>query len=146
MKRLPHVAILLVAIALVAADKGEKKKGDAEKIQGKWITVEVYKKGEKATVNLGNVVTFSGKKVILGSKDTLEGTFKLRSDKKPRELDLIFSDGRNVVKAIYELSGDTLKMCWLANIKKGPPDAFGSTADDERKLFVLKRVKGDDKK
>ena len=34
MKRLPHVAILLVAVALVAADKGEKKKGDAEKIQG----------------------------------------------------------------------------------------------------------------
>ena len=32
MKRLPHVAILLVAACLVAADKGEKKKGDAEKI------------------------------------------------------------------------------------------------------------------
>ena len=33
--------MLLVAVALVAADKGEKKKGDAEAIQGKWIVVEV---------------------------------------------------------------------------------------------------------
>ena len=36
MKRLPHVAMLLVAVAVVAADKCEKKKkSDAEKIQGK---------------------------------------------------------------------------------------------------------------
>ena len=42
MKRLPHVAILLLAVALVAADKGEKKKGDAEKIQGKWTIVETH--------------------------------------------------------------------------------------------------------
>ena len=34
MKRFPHAAILLAAVALVAADKGEKEKGDGEKIKG----------------------------------------------------------------------------------------------------------------
>ena len=133
---------------MIAADKGEKKKGDAEKIQGKWIVVEYYRKGEKFDKSVGDVLTFSGKKmtiVYVGSDRKFEAVFELRADKKPPELDMT---NRNTmtIKAAYELSGDTLKICWLDDLDEGRPDAVGSAANDDRILRVLKRVKGDDKK
>ena len=146
MKRISHVTMLLVAIALIAADKGEQKKeGDAEKIQGKWIVVESYRKGEKVDTSVGDVVTFSGKKLTIvqaGSKFEVEAVFELRPDKKPPELDMT---KRTTITAIYELAGDTLKICAL-DFGKGRPDAVGTAADDNRTLRVLKRVKSDDKK
>ena len=148
MKRLPHVAMLLVAVALVAADKGEKKKSDAEKIQGKWIVVEAYHKDKKDGGQVGKFVTFSGKKMTLrlqrGEGRAFETVFELRPDKKPRELDMIFkvSGGEKTFEAIYELSGDTLKICF-PDPGKGRPRLMGTAADDERRLLVLKRAKGD---
>ncbi len=149
MKRLPHVAVLLVAVALVAADEDEKKKGDAEKIQGKWRCVESFRKGEKREREVGGVMTFSGKNFTIfdASRDRkMKGTFELRPDKKPQELDLVFNrfDEETTGKLIYKLSGDTLKICGSPP-GKPRPKAVGSTADDERDLLVLKRVKGDDK-
>ena len=148
MKRLPHVAMLLVAVALVAADKGEKKKGDAEKIQGKWTIVESFYKGKKSvtTVASRRIYTFSGKKPIVGDGKVMM-TFELRPEKKPHELDLILSvlGTETTCEAIYELSGDKLKICHLFG-NKPRPEAMGTGVDDERYLMVLKRVKGDDKK
>jgi hypothetical protein len=54
MKRLSHVAMLLVAVSLVAAAAGEKKeKGDAEKIKGDWFRTTCYHKGKEDS--LGNL-------------------------------------------------------------------------------------------
>ena len=154
MKRLPHVAMLLVAVALVAADKGEKKeKSDAEKIQGKWTMVEWHRKGKVRYDQLGAVVTFSGKKVTIfdaslrkDKKD--EAVFELRPNKKPRELDIISKSGGKdfTFKADYGFSGDTLKVCFLGLTKNRRPDAMGTSADDDRIVWVYKRVKGDAKK
>lgn len=151
MKRLPDVAILLVAVALIAADKGEKKKKvDAEKIQGNWIVVEAYRKGKKDGDQLGKFVTFSGKKMTLrlgrGGKRTFENVFELRPYKKPRELDMIFkvSGGEKTFEAIYELTGDTLKICF-PEPGKGRPRMMGTAAGDERSVLVFKRVKGNEK-
>jgi uncharacterized protein (TIGR03067 family) len=142
----PHLAILLAAVALVAADKPEKKRSDTEIIQGKWIVVESYHKGEEFESPLGNVLTFSGKRVTVapaGEDDKVEAAFELRPDEKPPELDMTRTlDGvKDTMRLIYELSNDTLKICSFA--EKGRPDAVGITADDERYLMVLKRVKGD---
>ena len=144
MKRLPHVAILLMVVALVAADKGEKKKSDAEKIQGKWTVAEVYLKGKKQGDMVGDPVTFSGKKMIVARKGQdrkTEHAFELRPDKKPREMDIIFKGGGEeaTALAIYELSGDTLKIC-LAKPGKERPKALGTAPDDDRALMVFKRV------
>lgn len=150
MKRLPHVAILLMAVALVAADKGEKRVGDAEKIQGKWIVVEAYQKGKRDRSQVGKFVTFAGKKMTLGLQRgagrKIENVFELRPDKKPRELDMIFkvSVGEKTTEAIYELTGDTLKICFPGP-GEGRPRMIGTAAGDERLLMVFKRVKGDEK-
>jgi uncharacterized protein (TIGR03067 family) len=146
---LPHVAILLVAIVLVAADKDEKQKGsDIEAIQGKWIVIASVYKGKKSGDYVGNMYAFSGKTMTLtlkGSDRNVKVAFELRPEKEPRELTLKVDGGKVVWKVIYELSGDTLNICELrAGTRR--PEAMGSTADDDRQLIVLKRVKGDDKK
>ena len=150
MTRLPHVAMLLVAVASVAADKGEKKKGDADKIQGKWMVVEYYFKGKSVESfdGMGGAFIFLGKKLTIVHKDRdregKKGVFELHPDKKPRELDIVFkADGlESTVSAIYEFSGETLKIC-IVESGKGRPKAIGTAADDERFLLVLKRLKGD---
>lgn len=144
MKRLPHVAILLLAACLVAADKGEKKKGDAEKIQGKWTLIEFHHKGKKSGNDVGNVYTFSGEG--LANEKGVYADIYLRPDKKPRELDLVLKGGVGLkFGAIYELSGDKLKICF-ADFGRMRPKKMESTKDGEEVLWVLKRAKGDAKK
>jgi uncharacterized protein (TIGR03067 family) len=132
------------------ADK-KKQKGDGEKIQGKWIVVESYFKGKKSVDDDASpVYTFSGNKLIVGDgsgKGTnAVFTIELRPDLKPRELDLIVTlgDKKLTAKVIYELSGDTLKIC-SGRSDEERPKAMGTASDDERSLEVFKRVKGDDK-
>ncbi len=93
-----------------------------------------------------DVMVFSGKTLNTTTKggQLLEGTFALR---KPQQLDMIFKgDGTSVtLPGIYELSGDTLKIC-ATEPGKPRPKAMGTAADDLRQMLVLKRVKGDAKK
>ena len=133
---------------MVAADMGEKKKGDAEKIQGKWIVVAFYHKGKATPFGDAKATySFSGNRMRNPDDPKFKFTFELRPDKKPRELDVIWNhDGKaNISRMIYELSGDTLKIC-VPILTEGPrPVAIGTAADDERRLLVLKRVKDGDK-
>ena len=108
MKRLPHVAMMLVAVSLLAADKTVKEKSDFEKIQGKWIVVELYAGGEKEKLSKedkNETITFtlSGKK-LTSSTNGDKSAVELRPDKRPRELDRTNGRGE-VTPAIYELSG-----------------------------------------
>ena len=80
------------------------------------------------------------------SDQRVETAFELRPDKRPPELDVFDEDDKLTSMFIYELSGDTLRICTLGRLGKTRPKAIGSTADDERRLLVLKRVKGNDKK
>ena len=118
-------------------------------IQGKWTVVEAYLDGEKCDLFVGEALTFSGKKMTSAAADggeEIEETFELRPDKKPRELDFSSDGGKEKpTKCIYELSSDTLRICFEP-FGKEPPKAMGTAADDNRILVMLKRVKGDDKK
>jgi uncharacterized protein (TIGR03067 family) len=147
--------MVLLLACLIAADGAEKKgaekkkPGDAEMIQGKWTVVESYRKGKKDDDSLGDVLTFSGKKLTVAQADSdgdFEATFILRPNKKPRHLDMIMKRGDEEAtrKAIYELSGDTLKIC-ARGPDKPRPEALGTAADDQRRMLVLKRVKADKK-
>ena len=71
------------------------------------------------------------------------GTFKIDATKTPKTMDITAVEGQNkgkTVLAIYELSGDTLKVCYDA--KGGPrPAMFESTADNKLVLVVYKKKK-----
>ena len=153
MNRLPHIAMLLVAVALVAADKGEKEKSDAEKIQGKWICVEMYSGGMNVSQlarEKGLWCAFSGKKFSRGSKlrgeQFSEGSFDLRPGETPRELDTSGKQDGKVETAamVYELSGNTLKICFFPGGGGERPKMVDGDGGG-RMMMVFKRVKPEKK-
>jgi len=121
------------------------KKSDFDKIQGKWMIVEFHSLGEKLTFKEKHTFTFSGKKLfVLGGSYEIKGgenAFELGPDKKPREMD-VRRTGGGIEPLIYELSGDTLKICVNSGLA-GRPKKIGPPDDEFGQMMVFKRVKGD---
>jgi uncharacterized protein (TIGR03067 family) len=67
-------------------------------------------------------------------------SYKLDTSAKPKTIDWILGNGAKPLHGIYEIDGDTLKICW-GKAGGERPKAFTSTADGEEWNWVLKRVK-----
>jgi uncharacterized protein (TIGR03067 family) len=65
------------------------------------------------------------------------GRFKLDPSRSPKAYDLTTPEGL-VIRGIYELDGDTLKVC-LSAPGDERPTAMKTTLDDGRTLIVYKR-------
>jgi uncharacterized protein (TIGR03067 family) len=133
---------LVAASLLVAADaKDDDIKKELEKLEGEWVVVENEKDGEKATAEniKGSGLTFKGDKLTMRDKGEEVGiAFKLDLSKKPKTIELTL--GMNIVRGIYSLDGDTLKLC----VHLGRPDSKFPTEFTGMKgysLAVLKREK-----
>ena len=75
--------------------------------------------------------------------NTTEGTFKIDPTATPKTIDITFTDGPgkdNTQKGIYELDGDTQKICWAAPGKPRPTE-FEAKPKSGRMLQVLEKVK-----
>jgi uncharacterized protein (TIGR03067 family) len=71
-----------------------------------------------------------------------KGTYKLDPTKTPKSIDCLLSEGPYkglVVAGIYELNGDTLKICWSAWGVLEHPIEFSATPGSQRALVILKR-------
>src|SRR5262245_32648043 len=109
----------LLFLALVGVD--DKRQDDVVLIQGTWSLVAVEADGKKhglddaEVANLkGMQMTFRGDK-FSNSKAKQEGTFVLDQRPTPRTLDVTArKDGKDrVLPMIYELDGDTLRVCFF---------------------------------
>jgi uncharacterized protein (TIGR03067 family) len=100
--------------------------------------------------------TIAGEKVVakLPGEDKPAGGLLIRIDPtgKPKTLDLWVDEspfGKSVeatlkeppVLAIYELEGDTLRVCWAPLEKRERPAEFASKPGSGHSLVVLKRAK-----
>jgi RNA polymerase sigma factor (sigma-70 family) len=100
------------ALATVAQDKA---KSDKDKLQGTWVS----KSGERQGVDFEEaqlknwVLVFDEDRFIRDGTERVEGTYKIDADKKPKEIDLVFSG--HTFLGIYELKGDTLKVVFRLN-------------------------------
>jgi uncharacterized protein (TIGR03067 family) len=75
--------------------------------------------------------------------NTVHGTFKIDPAAMPKTIDITFTDGpgkNNTLKGIYELEGDTQKICWAAP-GKPRPKAFEAKPESGQLLQVLEKVK-----
>jgi uncharacterized protein (TIGR03067 family) len=86
----------------------------------------------------GNKVFYAGKELA---------TLTLDASTKPHSIDLGFLSPKRVYEGVYEVDGDTLKICvnrQTDGVKERP---LGFTTKDKRnlRLLVFKRVKGADK-
>jgi RNA polymerase sigma factor (sigma-70 family) len=130
----------------VARDEPKKAKSDKERLQGRWPALslegangKVEGKGSEADrfklVFDGDDYVFEGAFGTMGGD--AKGTFKLDPKKTPKEIDLESQQGRMV--GIYELDGDTLKLCLNKVGVAERPTEF--TADETRFVYVFKRAK-----
>jgi uncharacterized protein (TIGR03067 family) len=135
-----------VALLLVAADDKDEVKKEIERFEGTW-------KFESLELDEAKVPTDSfkdSKLVIKGDKFTYKegdaeygGTFKVDVSKKPKTIDITFTAGPEKgksFKGIYELDGDTYKVC-LDPKGKDRPTKFETKKGTGVVLEVLKREK-----
>ena len=139
------VIVAIVGLLLGAADDAGKvtlrSASDEQKLEGRWVVVELYEVGKNVTdqretmafIFKGNAIT------IVDGKDEFKGTFKLDPPKKPKTIDIICKENAKMtLLAIYELDGDTLKLCWGEEDGRRPTEF---STDEGDGLAILKRKK-----
>jgi uncharacterized protein (TIGR03067 family) len=142
------IALALAAcagLALAAGTADDPTKADADKLQGLWKVVSVESDGKKASEETvkSNRMTVKGDKIIWKEENKEEeASFKLDASQKPRALDLTIKAGdkMELVKMIYDLRGDDLKLCG-GRAGKDRPKEFASRTGSGLNLIVLKREK-----
>src|SRR5579872_5299870 len=144
---------LLCTLVLIAAggtgtraDDRQNVEKELRKFQGTWTfaSVEAAGKEQPAAEFKGMTVTFAGDKFTVKKGDEViqAGTQKLDPSRSPKTIDVTVAEGLSkgaVMLGIYEIRGDTLKVCFDPEGKKRPTE-FASTSGSQT-LVVHKRVK-----
>jgi uncharacterized protein (TIGR03067 family) len=137
---------LFPASPVRADDRGAKN--DLDKLQGHWVVIASTADGRKTAMGKIRIErTIEGKNytVTIHNGDdelVLGGTIKLDPTKKPRTIDATRTDGSDQGKAmlgIYELEGDTQRVCF-APVGRERPTEFSSKAGTGHVLTIWKRA------
>ena len=125
------IALLTVGLMLFVS---QARADDKEKLQGEWKLVSHEDgNGKKVDEDSPHKFTFEGDKWH-STPGGDGGPYSVDSSKKPKTIDLTLKDN-NPRKGIYELDGDTLKIC----IGVERPTEFKSA--EKVMVMTLKRVK-----
>lgn len=130
-------AFLLLGRAATADDK------DLDKLKGKWTVLSVERDGKELENFKDGTREIDSDKYTLTPKSGAKhsGTFKVDSGKKPKTMDMVPDGGQykgKTLQGIYEIDGDTLKICF-AEPGKDRPTEF--TSKGGQVLAVHKRAK-----
>lgn len=141
----PRWFIFLVTFLIAAAPDEEAVKKELKKLDGTWVATQTSVdiddgKPVKFTQNFRLVIRdedrftlsqkFSDEKKY---KELASGTFTVDPTKKPREMDMTYTDQEGAQKCIYELEGTTFKLMG------GKPGGARPKEFDKEKTLVFKR-------
>jgi uncharacterized protein (TIGR03067 family) len=126
MKKLMPVLFITL---LLGADKKDATRKDQEQLQGTWRYVSFEANGEKMPADQLKrmTVTYEGDKWTVKDGDTVvvSGTQILDPSKNPAQMDSVIAEGEGkgtTMLGIYELKGDTMKVCFDPSGKERPND------------------------
>ena len=137
-----------IGLVLVAAlwARAEARQDQGKALQGTWKPVEA----ELAGVKLPETVLAplrlelgKGTYVLKGAESPDRGTLTIDATRKPRTMDVTGTDGPNKGKtfpAIYDLEGDTLRICYDLSGKQRPAE-FKTAKETRLYLVTYKRDK-----
>jgi len=137
----------VLAAVLSVADAGEPE--DARALQGTWVPVqgEVGGKSMPEAVVKAIALKLSGEGYVVtvtGAPEPDEGTWKLDTAATPKGMTITGLKGPNAGKtfpAIYELTGDTLRICYdLSGVKR--PEGFRTSPGTQLFLVTYRRKPG----
>jgi uncharacterized protein (TIGR03067 family) len=135
------VLVPAVALLMAADDQADK---DKKALQGTWQVISFENRGEAVPEEMAKKmkVVFKDDTMTLSADNrgrTETGKFKLDPSKKPKALDVTPLEKGNVTALfIYEIDGDTLKLCWNKPGGERPKEFAGK---DKAGYMVLKREK-----
>jgi uncharacterized protein (TIGR03067 family) len=115
-------------------------KSDVEQVQGNWGVKELVYHGETLPAEALKAIKLkiTGKEFVLETnEDTYRGKLGLKPDTSPKQMNATLDDGTEVL-AIYEVSGDTMKVCY-ADPDSDRPTSFKSAPGSDWVLTVYKR-------
>jgi uncharacterized protein (TIGR03067 family) len=145
MRRFLLTVLLSLAPCLLLAADDEAKKEYA-RFEGTWRFTSLEIEGTRLPedASKGTRLIIAGQNFTLKEgATTVKGTYKVDLGKKPKEIDVTFDDGPDkgkTVHGIYELDGDTYRVC-IGLPGKSRPTAFESKPGTGHVLEVLTREK-----
>ena len=116
-------AVLVLGVLGLGGDKNSEV---AKKLNGTWQLTKGVVGGNafpEAVTKKLKLELADGKYKLTGAESPDEGTFTVHADKKPAAMDITGTDGPNKGKTfltIFELKGDTLKVCYDLSGKTRP--------------------------
>ena len=145
-----NVRVLLVLAAgmgilgIAAGDEREGAKKELSGLQGEWTLVSATRDGKdmpaERVKGYKNTVKGAEFSITSEGKTAEEGSMKLDPSKKPKEVEFILAEGKKTALGIYELSGDTYKLCYAPPGKDRPKD-FSAKEGTGYTLSVWQRKK-----
>ena len=142
MQRGMNALLALFALVFTTAARADDLKG----MEGRWKieAVEVGGKAVESPEMKEVVVTVAGDRYEVMTKDGKDaGTLKLDETQKPKTMDGTDTEGFDagkVTRAIYELSGDTLRVCYAFEGGERPTE-FATREGSPWVLVTYKREK-----
>ena len=143
MKNILWIGLAIAAsLSVFAADPPD----DAKAVQGNWKPVKAELAGQPMTEDVLNSISLkldNGKYEVFVGANPDKGTYTLDSATKPKSMTITGTEGPNAGKtfpALYELKGDTLRICYdLSGAKR--PTEFKTIADTKLYLVTYHRKK-----
>jgi uncharacterized protein (TIGR03067 family) len=141
-----HFFCIGLAVAVSLSALAADSPGDAKAVQGSWTPAQAELAGQPITEDILKNISLrldNGKyEVFVGDKPD-RGTYTIDSSTKPKSMTVTGTEGPNIGKtfpAIYELKGDTLRICYdLSGAKR--PTEFKSVAGTKLYLVTYNRKK-----
>jgi uncharacterized protein (TIGR03067 family) len=146
LKEFPMRFMLFVFALVLSSSLAARGADTRDTIDGTWLPEKAELAGKpfpEAYRKTMKLVVKDGKYTVTLGKTTDIGTVKLKASSKPKEIDIVGTEGPNkgkTILAIYERDGDTLRICYDLSGKSRPKE-FKTKEETQLFLVTYKRQK-----